>query len=232
MDQVLDNIRMGDNVVWRVSDLKATPNEGYTFVNWTENGTVVSSNASYTFQVTAGRELVANFQVSIVPQSVTLTQGWNWWSTNLDITLDDLKAALTAALPGATSITIKSKTKTTSYNGSYWRGTLTNFDVAQMYEIQTPAACTITVTGTPVDPAEHPVTITANGNAWIGFPFSESKSLNEAFGSFPVNGDIIKAKNGNASYNGSFWRGTFSTLEPGQGYIYKSASGETRTLTF
>ena len=43
--------------------LMATPNEGYTFTNWTENGSVVSSNANYTFTVNANRNLVANFTV-------------------------------------------------------------------------------------------------------------------------------------------------------------------------
>ena len=39
----------------------ATAANGYTFTNWTENGNVVSSNASYTFTVTGNRTLVANF---------------------------------------------------------------------------------------------------------------------------------------------------------------------------
>ena len=39
----------------------ATPNANYHFVNWTENGTSVSTEASYTFTVTSGRDLVANF---------------------------------------------------------------------------------------------------------------------------------------------------------------------------
>jgi len=39
----------------------ATPNANYHFVNWTENGTAVSTEASYTFTVTSGRDLVANF---------------------------------------------------------------------------------------------------------------------------------------------------------------------------
>ena len=39
----------------------ATPNSGYTFVNWTENGQQVSTNASYTFSVTSNRNLVAHF---------------------------------------------------------------------------------------------------------------------------------------------------------------------------
>ena len=40
----------------------ATANSGYTFVNWTENGTQVSTNANYTFTVTGNRNLVAHFQ--------------------------------------------------------------------------------------------------------------------------------------------------------------------------
>ena len=42
--------------------LVATPNPGYNFVNWTENGTEVSTDASYTFIVESDRNLVANFE--------------------------------------------------------------------------------------------------------------------------------------------------------------------------
>ena len=41
--------------------LSAMPAEGCIFVNWTENGEVVSANASYQFTVAASRTLVANF---------------------------------------------------------------------------------------------------------------------------------------------------------------------------
>lgn len=41
--------------------VSATANSGYTFVNWTENGTQVSTNANYTFTVTGNRNLVAHF---------------------------------------------------------------------------------------------------------------------------------------------------------------------------
>ncbi len=39
----------------------ASANSGYTFSNWTENGNVVSTDASYTFMVSDNRTLVANF---------------------------------------------------------------------------------------------------------------------------------------------------------------------------
>jgi uncharacterized repeat protein (TIGR02543 family) len=46
----------GDNAT-----VSAVPSTGYTFVNWTQGGTVVSTNASYSFTVTSGLTLVANF---------------------------------------------------------------------------------------------------------------------------------------------------------------------------
>lgn len=51
--------------------VSATANSGYTFVNWTENGTQVSTNANYTFTVTGNRNLVANFQAQ--PQQYTIS---------------------------------------------------------------------------------------------------------------------------------------------------------------
>jgi hypothetical protein len=49
----------------------ATANTSYTFTNWTENGTVVSTNARYTFTVNGNRTLVANF--TYVPPTYTVS---------------------------------------------------------------------------------------------------------------------------------------------------------------
>ena len=165
-------------------------------------------------------------------QTLSLFEGWNWFSANVEITLDDLKTALVEALPG-TNITIKSKNNgQTNYNGITWRGQLTTLDVAQMYRISVGNACEITLEGMPLHPAEHPVTI-VNGANWIGFPLSESVNLSNTFNGFAVSGDVVKSKdNGIASYNGTQWRGTLNTLVPGQGYIYKSNVQEDRTFTF
>ena len=53
----------------------ATPNAGYTFVNWMENGNVVSTNAVYTFNVTGNHYLTANFQAQ--PQNYTVSVSAN-----------------------------------------------------------------------------------------------------------------------------------------------------------
>lgn len=57
----------------------ATANPGYGFADWTDNGTVVSTSASYTFTNIVNRSLVANFgpQLSVAkPQAHTLTIAW------------------------------------------------------------------------------------------------------------------------------------------------------------
>jgi len=41
------------------------PNEGYTFINWTENDQVVSENATYEFEVLNDLLLTANFQTAL-----------------------------------------------------------------------------------------------------------------------------------------------------------------------
>lgn len=53
--------------------LTAAPTAGSTFINWTENGNVVSTSASYSFIVNSNRNLVANFTAP----PVQLTVGYN-----------------------------------------------------------------------------------------------------------------------------------------------------------
>ena len=73
----------------------ATPNNCYQFVNWTENGTQVSTDATYSFTATSNRTLVANFEeynVSITsdPNPLTcITSGTNVVLTaSTDIPID------------------------------------------------------------------------------------------------------------------------------------------------
>ena len=54
--------------------LTATPAAGYAFINWTKNGSVVSTNATYTFNVTEGGNYVAHFSQN----SYTLTVNYKY----------------------------------------------------------------------------------------------------------------------------------------------------------
>ncbi len=46
------------------ADVQADANPGYTFLNWTENGIIVSTDAKYIFDIFTSRTLVANFYSS------------------------------------------------------------------------------------------------------------------------------------------------------------------------
>lgn len=56
----------------------ALANDGYEFVNWTEGGNEVSTRANYSFNATADRNLVANFQKEVILETVYFinTNGW------------------------------------------------------------------------------------------------------------------------------------------------------------
>jgi hypothetical protein len=176
--------------------------------------------------------LVYGEEAGIVRQTIELAAGWNWWSTYVDITLDDLKTALVKAL-GNSNISIKSQNNGSStYNGRSWRGQLTSLDLAQMYRIKTESDCVITLRGALVDPAEHPVSIYYGVN-WIAFPLSANKTLLEAFFRFAASGDMVKSQaNGISTYYSNSWRGGLNTLMPSKGYIYKSNVQSIRTFTF
>ena len=228
--------------------LGANPNDGHAWVcdgidaqdllhfNWGWNG---QNNGYYSLYAGIGYAMQnAIFGIfpdagqDITTQATVLAQGWNWWSTNVGVTLADLQEALVEALPDSTNIVIKSKDGgSTTYNGTHWRGTLDSLDITQMYMLTVPDSCEITLVGAPIVPAEHPITI-KNGVNWIAYPLTESMSLTDAFAGFAVSGDQVKSKdNGYATYTDR-WRGTLTTLEPGQGYIFRSNSQSNRTLVF
>ena len=76
----------------------ATANEGYNFINWTENGNAVSTDASYSFTVTGDRTLVANFEaqtfdvkVSIEPMEAATATGEGNYAYGTEVTLTLLR---------------------------------------------------------------------------------------------------------------------------------------------
>ena len=190
----------------------------------------VPCGSSTTYQSAAYWNEFTNIQeLCSQTQTITLSEGWNWISTYVDITLDDLKSALVDAL-GSTTIRIKSNSSATTWNGNRWRGEM-DWDETSMYKIQVANDCTITLEGLPLVPANHSITIVPGAN-YIGYPFASGMSLNTAFSGFAISGDKVKSTHAQSSYNGNLWRGNVSTLEPGQGYIYISNSSENRVFTF
>ena len=216
--------------------LTATANEGYVFVNWTENGEVVSTDAEYTFMVMGNRSLVANFERTTVTQQVTLSTGWNWFSSYIEgedpvALLDMLKEAL-----DDNALEIQSYYYNTEYAYYYgeWFGDLDDIgiDNAQTYMILAANDCTIEMEGPVTDPANYPITLHRGWN-WIGFPCSQEVSVADAFAGFePEEGDVLQSYDNMTEFDGEDWWGELETLVPGQGLMYYSMSDEPKVLVF
>ena len=209
--------------------LVATPAENYAFVNWTLVGEVVSNSPTFTFTVTEDASYVANFELTTITQTTNFTQGWNWWSTNVEA--DDLFDQLKTDL-GANAQQIKSSTAFVNYFSGYWVGALTNINNESCYLINNNNACTIEMTGMPALPANHPITINPNWN-WIGYPNQGAQSVANAFSNFnPVNGDQVKSQSAFSTYYSGIWVGGLQSITPGMGLLYKSNNTESAILIY
>lgn len=133
----------------------ASPNDCYKFVNWTENGTQVSTNASYTFTVSGDRTLVANFDILVdtddiaVSGTTTISCGNTTTLTASGIDGATYKwysdAACTNLVYTGASFTTSALSTTTTYyvkavkaSGNEYAGTPTSFEYqgsAQTYSI-------------------------------------------------------------------------------------------------
>ncbi|MCB1060192.1 MAG: hypothetical protein KDB65_08165 [Calditrichaeota bacterium] len=84
----------GSYPVGSTASLTAVPAAGYGFVNWTENGNVVSNNPTYNFTATVNRTLVANFTVAYAvttssqPQAGGTTSGDGTYNEGQSVTVD------------------------------------------------------------------------------------------------------------------------------------------------
>ena len=215
-----------------ICTLTATPNADYHFVNWTENGTAVSSEASYSFTVTGDRDLVANFsqeEPSTVMQTSVFGAGWNWWTPNAEVTLEQLEAAI-----GSNGVSIIDQSgNTLSYHPVYgWGGETITIEMGKMYKIEVSSACTITLEGAA--PASHSVTL-CHGENWIGFFGSQSMSVSDALTNLSATqDDVITSQDGkSATYSSTYgWGGDLNMLVPGQAYLYSSQSSENQIFTY
>ena len=167
-----------------------------------------------------------------VTQTIELTAGWNWISSYVDMNEVDGLAMLEEAL-GDYGVTIATSDDIAEYLGDgFWLG-LEGYQWAnsEMIMVEVSEDCTVSLGGSVVDPSTISITINPGWN-WIGFPFDSEMSLEEAMAVFePELGDGIASYEGITEYIG-VWTGDFETLEPGQGYLYYSASDEPKTLIF
>jgi hypothetical protein len=109
--------------------LTATPNTGWTFVNWTENGTAISTNALLTFSATVNRTLQANFTGGPLPACGNTTL------TNCSGTITDGSGALSYENDLSCTWLIRPTTPTTALTLNFTAfATEASYDYVKVYD--------------------------------------------------------------------------------------------------
>ncbi|MCF8242667.1 MAG: Ig-like domain-containing protein [Melioribacteraceae bacterium] len=120
----------------------ATPNDGYEFVNWTENGIEVSSNAIYEFTLEENTTLVANFSELLVQYSVTLSSNpAEGGTTNGSGTFDEGSLVTVTATPndGYQFVNWTENGIEESSNANYEFTIIEDRDLVANFEVEAPS---------------------------------------------------------------------------------------------
>jgi|GEM_PF-1122251 len=154
------------------------------------------------------------------PQTFFLVPGWNWISFNV-LPAD---RSLNSVFSGIQAQVDQVKTQAQSalrLNGS-WVGDLQNMDGIQqgrMYKVRVTAACTLTVTGTPIV-ATTPISLVSGWN-WVAYFPTTLLPISQALASIAGQAQQAKSQTQSAIYQNGQWLGDLTQLEPGKGYTIR-----------
>jgi uncharacterized repeat protein (TIGR02543 family) len=163
----------GDSVT-----VSATANAGYHFVNWTDNGAVVSTTPSYTFVIDISHSLVANFAIDVpqwtIATSAAPAAGGSVSGGGL---LDEGSSATVVATPSVGYVftnwtegaAIVSTAPSYTFNVTGDRTLVANFSVVPTCTIATAATAGGTATGGGTFSSGSSATVTATPNAGYVF---------------------------------------------------------------
>lgn len=163
---------------------------------------------------------------SLGQQSIELQPGWNWWAPMVEMDLGNLETNL-----GNRGILILSQDEGFARYENSWTGTLNALVLGKMYKIQL-------TEGEPLmfvmeGSLSSGGTLSINeGYTWFGYTGGEGLSIAEALGDFePSEGDQIIGQEGSATFSGSAWGGSLTSLVPGKGYVYVSTTQRSKSDT-
>ena len=168
-----------------------------------------------------------------IGKSVVLNEGWNWWSSYVELTGLQGLSMLEEGLYD-NGISIKSQNAFVDYSGQYgWSGTLLSINNESGYKILVAERCASILSGVAAQPENHPITLNPSWN-WIGYPASNTQSVTSAMSGFqPMQGDVIKGQEGFVTYeSGLGWTPSTFTLNPGKGYMYYSNATTAKTFVY
>ena len=211
--------------------------EGRDLVNYITGGAFVNDPSAFLAENYSAiyDDGIEYYIVKLTSGSQTreFTQGWNWFSSYINLSTSTGLEKLETAL-GTSGVQIKGQTNNQSATYEYlgedengnelyaWLGSFTP-SMGKMYMVKTSAPVTAQITGDFIDYEKTTIVLNKGWN-WISYPLQEEVEINEALKYLePSEGDVIKMYGPDfAEYSDGYWDG-IETLKPGLGYMYKSA---------
>lgn len=207
-----------------VLNLIASANEDYIFGGWVVNNQKVSEDQNYSIVVNGTKEITAYFVRDIFLQSLLLSRGWNWVSSfiNEPIPVNSFFGNVTHIVSQFDEI----------INDPIYGmiGSIETLIPGQAYKMDASYNAMKSFKGHLHNLVETPIDLHKGWN-WIAFPYFEDLSINTAIAN-AEEGDYMVSQRGFSEYAEGLWEGTLSTLSPGEGYLYKSASDKILSFDF
>lgn len=207
-----------------VLNVIANPHEDYVFDGWTVNNENTGKDAELSIVVNGPKNINANFKRDVFSQSITLSRGWNWVSSyvNEPIPVENFLNNVTHVVSQFDEI----------INDPVY-GMVGNIEALQpgaSYKMESPYSTMKVFKGHLHDLANTPIKLHTGWN-WISYPYAEEKEINDVI-SNASEGDYMTSQFGFSEYADGYWEGTLTTLTPGLGYIYKSATDKNLLFDF
>jgi len=176
-------------------------------------------------------------------QHIDLAAGWNWVSTNLDLTATQgaLTACMTAAQPWTEGDIIKNPNtrQFSTYDevNDLFVGTLTNLHCSQMYMVYAAKGNGMRISGEKLPEDSMKISVRGDGQ-WSPLPclFDQRTSVTEALADYYQKagvGDMIKSHNRFATFSADKrWVGNLTAIQPGEGYLFRRLAPGTVEIGF
>lgn len=212
--------RGDDTPVEGATEQKFTPDEDGIYYVAVSNGACFSEpSQAYRVQMTDGMDL-----------QMDLAKGWNWVSSNLsDAKYQSAEGFLNPVFDDVYLMEGQNSEFIKEDNG--FSGSLTTIAPQESYRLKMEQSASGQWNGVAYRPENTPISLQKGWN-WIGYlPVSE-KPLTDALSNLSSSeNDVVKTIDGFAVYNGGVWKGTLTSMKPGEGYMYYAAENKQFTYS-
>ena len=191
----------------------ATPNSGYTFSNWTENGAQISTNSSYTFTISSSRTLVANF-AAIPPTQYTVSLSSN--PSNGGTTSGG------GTYNSGSSVTVTA-TSNSGYTFTNWTENGTQVSTSSSYTFTISSSRTLVANFTAIPPTQYSVSLSSNPT---------NGGTTSGGGTYNSGSSVTVSAIANSGYLFSSWTESATQVSTSSSYTFTISSNRTLVANF